>query len=44
MIKYQLPHTQLDRISDRSDHQRDTYLYGKLSTKLLQVLVLAAVF
>ena len=30
IIKYQLPHTRNDQISDH-----DIYLYGKLSTKLL---------
>ena len=32
MIKYQLPHTQFDQISD---HKHDIYLYGKLFPKLL---------
>ena len=31
-IKYQLPHTWFDQISD---HKHDIHLYGKLSTKLL---------
>ena len=31
MIKYRLPHTRFDQISD---HEKDTYLYGKLSIKL----------
>ena len=30
MIKYQLPHTRFDQVSD---HKHDIYLYGKLSTK-----------
>ena len=32
LIKYQLPHTQSDQISD---HKHDIYLYGKLTTNLL---------
>ena len=32
MLKYQLPDTRFDQISD---HKHDIYLYGKLSTKLL---------
>ena len=32
MVKYQLPHTRVDQISD---HKHDIYLYGKLLTKLL---------
>ena len=32
MIKYQLPYTQFDQISD---DKHDIYLHGKLSTKLL---------
>ena len=32
MIKYQLSHAQFDQIND---HKHDTFLYGKLSTKLL---------
>ena len=32
MIKYQLPHTRFDKISD---HKHDIYLYGKPLTKLL---------
>ena len=32
VIKYSLPHTQFDQISD---HKRDIYFYGKLSTKPL---------
>ena len=31
-IKYQLPHTRFDQISD---HKRDIYLHGKLFTKIL---------
>ena len=30
-MKYQLPHTQFNQISDK----HDIYLYGKLSTELL---------
>ena len=32
MIKYQLPYTRFDQISD---HEHEKYLYGKLFTKLL---------
>ena len=32
MIKYQLPHTRFDQISD---HKHDIYLHVELSTKLL---------
>ena len=32
MITYQLPHIQLDQISD---HEHDMYLHGKLSIKPL---------
>ena len=32
MLKYQLPDTRFDQISD---HKHDIYLYDKLSTKLL---------
>ena len=32
VIKYQLPYTQFDQISD---HKYDKHFYGKLSTKLL---------
>ena len=33
MIKYQLPHTRFDQISN---HKHDIHLYGKLSPKLLE--------
>ena len=37
MIKYQLPHTRFDEISD---HKHDIHLNGKLSTELLASILL----